>query len=59
MKTPKIIFSVSCQQLATISATFDPLDGDVVQQEGQVIALLDKIRCLKNENDRIVGEYVN
>lgn len=42
-------------QLATISTTFDPLASDVVQQEGQVTTLLDKIRCFKNENEKIVG----
>lgn len=42
-------------QLAIIFDTFDPLAGDVSQQEGQVTSLLDNIRCLKSENDRIVG----
>lgn len=43
------------KQLATIFDAFDRLVDNVSEQEGSVISILEKIRSLKHENERIVG----
>lgn len=42
-------------QLVTISNTFDPLANSVCSQESQVMSLLNQIKNLKFENERIIG----
>ena len=42
------------KELAAISNAFDPLTVSVGEQEGQVISLLDKIKSLKCDNDKVV-----
>lgn len=43
------------KQLEDISQSFDPLTTSMANQEGQVVSLLDKIKSLTHDKDKIIG----